>query len=120
MNHRYFDIDEPAYQAMLSGLNGLHHTDRRGHASDTIFLHRDEWLSDTAVAERLIKRRGQVQIHLVFTYALDPLRFLSRYITTCADPRRASMMGAYFRRLAAKDQRGTLAVGAEHWELPPN
>lgn len=120
MNHRYFDIDEPTYQAMLSGLNGLHHTDQLGQAIDSIFLYRDDWLSDTAVAERLIKRRGQVQIHLVFAYALNPFRFLSRYITTCADPRRASMMGAYFRRLAAKDQRGTIVVDAKQWVLPPN
>jgi hypothetical protein len=120
MNRPRFTIDDTTYRAMLAGLNSLYRTDRPGRAADSYFLYRDNWLPDTAVAERLVKRRGQFQVYLVFAYAHDPFRFLSRYITTCVDQRRAGVMAHYLRRQAAKDQRGTISLREDQWPLPPN
>ncbi len=48
------------------------------------------------------------------------MKFLSRLITSHACPRRAAMMAGYMRRLAAKDQRGTLLIEAGYFKLSGN
>lgn len=105
-----FHITETAYQNALEALNALHFTDAAGGAADLSFLLDDEWLSNTAVIDRLLLRKGSWEIHLLFAHYQQPMKFVSRYITSNSIKNRANLMATYMRRLAAKDQRGTLSV----------
>jgi hypothetical protein len=95
---------------MLEGLSNLFFTETAGLESDLRFYCDDQWLSDTAVIERLALRAGTWEINLVFAHHRTPLKFMTRKITTHPTLARAKLMANYIRRLAAKDQRGTLNV----------
>ena len=68
MSYIHFNLDTAAYDSMLRRLNGMHLAERSGSLVDISFLVKDEWLVDAAVSERLIKRKGLYEIHLLFTY----------------------------------------------------
>ncbi len=105
-----FIIDKAAYASMLAGLNNLHFTERKGNLSDFRLYYDDLWLSDTAVIENLHRYRGEWEVELIFAHSCNPLKFIKRRITSNACPKRAAQQAHYMRRLAAKDQRGTLTV----------
>lgn len=105
-----FNITESAYQDVLASLNSLHFTDKLGKTSDLSFIYDDEWLSNTAVIDRLMLRKGSWEVHLLFAHYQQPMKFICRYITSNPTKNRANLMANYMRRLAAKDQRGTLSV----------
>jgi hypothetical protein len=115
-----FQIDDNIYNDMLKMLNGLHFQERIGAKKDMDFIKDDTWLADTAVIENLWRRRGTWEIHLLFVHYRQPLTFLSRSITQHTCPKRAAVMAAFMRRLAAKDQRGTLQISAENFNFPKN
>jgi hypothetical protein len=115
-----FYINQAAYSALLNLLNNLHLTDTHGENRDTRFLSDDWWLRDTAVIENITRRKGVYEIHLVFAHYRQPLKLLKRVITTTHCPRKATVMAGYMRRLAAKDQRGTLQVRPEDFHFTLN
>lgn len=110
-------LSQTVYQDALSALNILHFTDAPGKPNDLSFIQDDEWLSNTAVIDRLIYRRGSWEIHLLFAHFQKPTKFISRYITSNSTKDRAHLIASYMRRLAAKDQRGTLKVDLNDMKL---
>ena len=112
MKKATFVIYQAAYANLLAGLNNLHFTDCRGNLADFGFYADDQWLADTAVIEQLTRSRGEWQVDLLFASIHDPLKFLKRRITSNPCPKRAAQQAHFMRRLAAKDQRGTLTVSA--------
>jgi hypothetical protein len=115
-----FILDPRLYQQVLQGMNSLHFTDHVGAACDLDFIKADYWLADSAVIDRLVLRKGTWDINLLFAHHTTPLRFLSRRITSHSCPKRAAMMAGFMRRLAAKDQRGTLRLSLEHLDFNCN
>jgi hypothetical protein len=115
-----FTMSDSVYQRMLDELNKQYFTEKSGEALDMDFITDDVWLPDTAVIDNLFRRRGTWEVHLLFAHHKYPLKFLSRRITSHACPKRAAQMGFYMRRLAAKDQRGTLYVNINDLNLPLN
>ena len=116
----FFSIPPELYEKMLDSLNNLFLTEKLGLETDMNFYRDDLWLSDTAVIDLLWRRNGCWEIHLLFAHHKTPLKFLSRRISSHSCPRRASIMGFYMRRLAAKDQRGTLNVNIDDLKLSKN
>lgn len=112
-----FTMDKAAYATMLAGLNNLHFTERKGNLVDFQLFHDDLWLADTAVIENLHRHRGAWEVELIFAYTHNPLKFIKRRITSNACPRRAAQQAYFMRRLAAKDQRGTLTVSAQQLDV---
>lgn len=108
----FFTMDKIAYANMLAGLNSLFFTERKGNLTDFRLYYDDLWLSDTAVIENLRMYRGEWEVELIFAYTVNPLKFIKRRITSHSCPKRAAQQAHYMRRLAAKDQRGTLTVSA--------
>ena len=117
MEKQPFAIDQAAYANLLSGINNLHFTERMGNPSDFALYSDDQWLADTAVIEQLTRSRGEWQVDLLFASVHNPLKFLKRRITANPCPKRAAQQGYFMRRLAAKDQRGTLTVSASQLNL---
>ncbi len=115
-----FVIPPELYEKMLDGLSNLFFTEKLGLDSDLNFYRDDLWLSDTAVIELLLLRRGSWEVNLLFAHYKTPLKFLSRRITSHSCPKRARTMAFYMRRLAAKDQRGTLTVDIKDLHLTLN
>jgi hypothetical protein len=108
------------YAKMLDELSNLFFTEKLGLDSDMDFYRNDFWLSDTAVIELLQLRRGTWEINLLFAHHKTPLKFLSRRITSNSCPKKARTMAFYMRRLAAKDQRGTLSLDINDLNLTLN
>ena len=105
-------MDKAAYTNMLAGLNSLYFSERKGNLTDFRLYYDDLWLADTAVIENLHLYRGEWEVELIFAYIANPLKFIKRRITSHSCPKRAAQQAHYMRRLAAKDQRGTLSVSA--------
>lgn len=104
-------LDYKMYEWMLKSINQISlYEDKLGHESEFNFLRSNEWLGDTAVIERLVYRKGQFRIDLVFAHHQQPLKLLIRNITEQSSRKKAEIMSQLFRRQAAKDQRGTLVI----------
>ena len=115
-----FSIPPELYAKMLDNLSNLFFTEKLGLDVDMNFYRNDFWLSDTAVIESLQHRRGVWEINLLFAHYKTPLKFLSRRITSHSCRKRATSIAFYMRRLAAKDQRGTLSLDINDLHLSLN
>lgn len=115
-----FKLDPEAYNEMLNALNNQHFVEQAGQKSDMDFLTDDWWLRDTAVIENIVRRDGMWEIQLVFAYYLDPQKLIKRCISRFTCLKKAELNAWYMRRLAAKDQRGTLKVNVNDFSLCTN
>jgi hypothetical protein len=113
-------LDQRAYANALSGIKALELVERKGSHADFALFYEDRWLSDTAVVEYVARIRGMWRVELVFAHVHNPLRFIKRHITTKPDHKQAAQQAYYMRRLAAKDQRGTLTLSVKQFGLCPN
>jgi len=118
MNNHH--LDGKAYNEMLNLLNNQHFTDKSGKQVDMEFLSDDWWLRDTAVIENIVKRKGMWEIHLVFAHYQEPNKLIKRVISRYPSKEKAELNAWYMRRLAAKDQRGTLKVKLADFKLCDN
>jgi hypothetical protein len=116
----FFTTPPELYAAMLDRLSNLFFTDKLGLDRDMNFYRDDQWLSDTAVIDRLDCRKGTWEVTLLFAHYKTPMKFISRRIVSNACPKRAGTMAFYMRRLAAKDQRGTLRLDIADLNLTLN
>jgi hypothetical protein len=117
---RAFSMSSALYMKMLDELSNLFCTEKLGLDSDMNFYRNDFWLSDTAVIESLQLRKGTWEINLLFAHHKMPLKFLSRRITSHTCPKRARTIAFHMRRMAAKDQRGTLTLDINDLNLSLN
>ncbi|WP_210518832.1 hypothetical protein [Hymenobacter terricola] len=115
-----FQLDPGAQANARRGLLAQAVAERKGSRADFAPLYEDRWLIDTAVIGHLACIRGEWRVSLVFVHVHNPLRFIKRHITAHPTQARAAQQAYYMRRLAAKDQRGTLAVSVEQLRLSPN
>lgn len=114
---RKFNLDNEAYLELLNLMNNQHFVEKPGKQKDMAFLSDDWWLRDTAVIENIVPRRGMWEIHLIFAYHLEPKKLIKRVISSHTSKQKAELYAQYMRRLAAKDQRGTLEVKIEDFNL---
>lgn len=105
-----FQIDTAAYSALLQGVNQQYFVEKKGDMSDFRLYYNDLWLADTAVIDDVHRSKGEWAVDLIFVSIHNPLKFIRRYITSHSCPKRAAQKAELMRRLAAKDQRGTLLV----------
>ena len=112
-----FKLDGYAYDELLNLLNNQHFIDQPGKQEDMEFLSDDWWLRDTAVIENIVRRDGMWEIHLVFAHYQQPQKLIKRIISRYTCKRKAELSAWYMRRLAAKDQRGTLKVDMDDFNL---
>ena len=103
-------IDATCYEGLLDFMNQQDKDDAHGEIIDLDLFYNDQWLLDSAVIDLVVPRHGNWIIYLVFAYAKFPLRLIKRKITKCNTLDKARLTAGYMRRLAAKDQRGTLTV----------
>jgi len=115
-----FISDDQSYSELLAMLNNIHLTEKAGADFDLRFIYEDWWLGDTAVIEHLSLVKGSWEVRLLFAHHKQPMRFLQKRITSAADQQRAAMTAYYMRKLAAKDQRGTLVVDINDLHLAAN
>jgi hypothetical protein len=114
-------LDYQTYEWMLKSINQISlYDDRVGDESEFNFLRSNQWLVDSAVIERLVFRKGQFRIDLVFVHQKQPLKLLVRNITVHPDRKKAEIMSQLFKRQAAKDQRGTIIIKEELLNLGYN
>lgn len=112
-----FYLDNEVYNELLNLLNNQHFVDTQAKEIDMGFLSDDWWLRDTAVVENVVRREGMWEIHLVFAHYKEPYKLIKRVIGRYASKDKAELSAWYMRRLAAKDQRGTLKVDLKDFDL---
>lgn len=115
-----FSLSSELYAQVLEQLGNLHFTETLGYDADLNFFRNDLWLCETAVIQKVTSRKGTWEIALLFAHHLTPLCFLSRRITHHTCSKRAGLIADLMRRLAAKDQRGTLRIDLSRFFMPPN
>lgn len=112
-----FHLDDNTYDELLSLLNNQYFTNKPGSEADLSFLSDDWWLRDTAVIENIVKRDGMWEIQLVFAHYQEPQKLIKRVISRHTCKNQAELNAWYIRRLAAKDQRGTLKVNLDDFGI---
>lgn len=115
-----FKIDSNTYAKVMKGMNDAFFNEKKGNSSDFRLYFDDLWLSDSAVIEKIYKSKGEWAVDLVFAHIHNPLKFIRRFIVSHPCPKRAAQKAHFMRRLAAKDQRGTLEVNIELLNLCQN
>lgn len=115
-----FHIDSKLYESVLELINDQHFVEIKGNIKDFSFLYDDAWLYDTAVIENLVFAYGQWDVELVFVQYNNHLKLLKRKIVSYSDKKKAALTATLMRRMAAKDQRGTLTVDLEQINLNNN
>tara|TARA_Y100000768_G_C23965505_1_gene677626 strand:+ start:1638 stop:2000 length:363 start_codon:yes stop_codon:yes gene_type:complete len=110
MGRQNIYIDKTCYEQLLKGMNHQQFDDTYGEYTDLDVFNNDAWLLDSAVIDHIVERRGNWSIYLVFAYCKYPMRLIKRKITSCFSQQKAELAANHMRRLAAKDQRGTLIV----------
>lgn len=115
-----FSMDEQSYAELLAMLNNLHLTEKSGADHDLRFIYEDWWLGDTAVIENLSLVQGAWEIRLLFAHHKHPMKFLQRCIVSYSSKQKAELTAFYMRRLAAKDQRGTLTININDFIVSVN
>lgn len=103
-------LDDNAYHEMLCFLDNQHCIERTGEVENLMFLKNDWWLADTAVIESIRYKKGGWDVYLTFANYKKPLQLITRMIIRCFSEEKAKTAAFYMRRMAAKDQRGTLSV----------
>ncbi len=110
-------LDDDAYNAMLSFLDNQHFIEKPADEENLLFLKNDWWLADTAVIDTINYKKGEWEVYLTFANYKRPLQLIVRRIIKCYSEVKAKMAAHYMRRLAAKDQRGTLTVAIKDLNL---
>ena len=103
-------VDRRCYEKLMDFMNIQSFSDQRGEFTDLDLFYSDEWLLDSAVVDNVIERNGNWDVYLVFAHVSDPLKLIKKKITRCTTIKKAELAANYMRRLAAKDQRGTLKI----------
>ena len=110
MTKRKIYVDRKCYENLIHALNLQQSADMKGEFTDFDLFYSDDWLLNSAVIENIIPRNGNWDIYLVFAYVGNPLKLIKKKITRCITQKNADLTANYMRRLAAKDQRGTLKI----------
>jgi len=113
-------ISGELYGLILEQLNALPFEDKAGDERDTRFMADEFWLQDTAVIDHISREKGMFTVALVFAHHIIPFKCIRRPISSYADIKKATVSAHYMRRLAAKDQRGTLVVSLQRYNLNNN
>ena len=108
-NHKIY-IDKKCYEKLMDCMNIQHVTDHRGEYIDLDLFYRDEWLLDSAVIDNIVERKGNWDVYLVFAHIYNPFKMIKKKISKCISLQKAELAANMMRRLAAKDQRGTLKI----------
>ena len=103
-------VDRRCYEKLLDFMNMQSLLDQKGEFTDLDLFYSDEWLLDSAVIDNVTERNGNWDVYLVFAHVVDPMKLIKRKITRCTTLKKAELAAGYMRRLAAKDQRGTLKI----------
>ncbi len=114
-------IDYDTYKWLLKSINDISLKDSVHAAKQDLDFIKDEmWLSDTAVIDRVEKRKGTYHISLVFAHFSSRFKLIIRSITHNSCPKRAALMSQVFKRQAAKDQRGTITIDEDSLDVSYN
>jgi hypothetical protein len=103
-------LDDEVYHEMLCFLDNQHFIEMPADEENLLFLKNDWWLADTSVIETINYKKGGWEVYLTFANYKKPLQLIVRKIIRCYSEKKATTAAYYMRRLAAKDQRGTLTV----------
>lgn len=110
-------LDNETYNIMLCFLDNQHCIEKPASVENLIFLENDWWLADTAVIDNIHFEKGGWEVYFTFANYRKPLQLIVRRITRCFSEVKAKTAAHYMRRMAAKDQRGTLSVTIDDLNL---
>ena len=110
-------LDDDAYHVMLCFLDNQQFIERLADEENLLFLKNDWWLADTAVIDTINYKKGGWEVCFTFANYKKPLQLIVRKVVWCYSEGKAKIAAHYMRRIAAKDQRGTLTVALKDLNL---
>ncbi len=104
------------------GFNPLNivYADYPGNERDLLFLQQDDWLMDSAVNSLITEQKGRWHVAIVLAYIHYPMRFVCRQIQQYHSLQKATLHADLFCRTAQKDDRGTLKINWNDWNICTN
>lgn len=113
-------MDDEAYRALLCFMDNQHCIEKQASPENLLFLENDWWLADTAVIDNIHYNHGGWEVSLIFANHQKPYQLIVRRMVRCYQEEKARMIAKYMKRMAAKDQRGTLSVSIKDLNLCTN
>ena len=97
-----------------------HISGRQGQLSDLGCLQEEAWLLDAAVRYHIALRRGRYWVSLVYIDTGNPFRIRIRQIDHYPTLRKAEQYAELLKRGVQRDQRGTLKVNTDAFDICNN
>jgi hypothetical protein len=95
----------------------IFYADFPGSEADLRFLQDDAWLVDSAVNSWIIMRKGRHHVAMVMAWVQNPMRLVCRYLQHYPTLEKAILHADLFCRTAQKDERGTLQIHWNDWNI---
>ena len=96
------------------------YADYPGSAADLHFLQEDGWLMDCAVNGLVTPGKGRWEVAIVLAWVHYPMRFVCRHLQHYPTLAKAQLHANLFCRTAQKDERGTLQIDWNDWNICTN
>jgi hypothetical protein len=98
----------------------IFYADFPGNEADLWFLQEDDWLKDSAVNSLIWERKGRFHVAMVMAWIHHPMRLVCRYLQHYPSLDKATLHADLFCRTAQKDERGTLQINWNDWNICTN
>jgi hypothetical protein len=101
------------------GFNPLNimYADYPGNDYDLQFLQQDSWLMDSAVNPLITERKCRWHVAIVLAFIHFPMRLVCRQLQQYNSYEKAALYADLFCRTAQKDERGTLKINWNDWNI---
>jgi hypothetical protein len=96
------------------------YADFPGGEADLQFLNDESWLMNSAVNALVIYKNGEWQCWLVMAFVQYPYRFICRFINTNIYEQKAGLYADLYVRTARRDERGTLKINYDDFNICSN
>ena len=96
------------------------YSDFPGGEADLRFLKDNTWLINSAVNALVIYKDGQWQCWLVMAFVRYPYRFIRRFVNTKPTRQQAILYADLYARTARRDERGTLKINYDDFNICSN
>jgi hypothetical protein len=102
---------------MFPGLYNIVYTEYPGGESELRFLYEAGWLLNSEVRHHIEYNKGRWHVSMILIWAKNPYRFLRRKIDHYDTEKKAAIYAELFKRTMQKDERGTIKINDDDFNI---
>ncbi len=102
---------------MFPGLYNIVYTEYPGGENELRFLREAGWLMNSEVRQQVTYKKGRWHVAILLIWAENPYRFIKRPIDHYDSERKAMIHADFFKRTMQKDERGTVKINENDFNI---